>query len=433
MSASLRTEYWKCTQIAERRAAHRQAGARLENAGTEAALDTPDPQGYFFRPGRGRSLRLQDGIQRHPSDSGEAQQREQQQQQQQEEEPGRDVKHHHVLWSAAEPWGAVPYQSAREAIHDVRATPGFRAGLGEKGYSRLQQKKPVELNEMRKFLAGLGLHRYTEKLQRCYGVVTVDHLLDIRRPQLESPSIAMSRPEILVFERAVKELARDYIKRNRSATVARRVWDGSGGGGGGDSSNSAAAAAPSPAESRGASQAQRRRSSGSAGAIGRGAVAVSGYAGHQPQHSQEGPAATLDVGAGQSFGEVMAEFDERHKFLQQMRGVGKSGVHEGAMKREMTQRLRQMEEIDQAKSMATLWKEARSRPQAAAVAAAAAAAAAEAEAAQSTSRQAQQRLRQAQGQGQDTSDSNGVGPGEAGTEAMAIENYIKRYPYQKVQ
>ena len=217
MSTSLRSEYWAVAATARRRDDARDRSATLSHA-PDTQQQNDNPPGYFFAPGRGRSLVLQNGIRSRPpaQDSRAAAQPAPDPQQ-------RGVKQHHVLWSAEAPWGTVPYRTAAEAIHDVRATPSFRAGLGEKGYSRLQQKKPVPLNEMRKFLAGVGLHRYAEKLQRHCGVVTPEHLLDIRRPQLESPAISMTRPEILVFERAVKELARDYIARNRAATEQRKA------------------------------------------------------------------------------------------------------------------------------------------------------------------------------------------------------------------
>ena len=121
--------------------------------------------------------------------------------------------------------GHGPYQTASEAIHDVRATPGFQAGLSEKGYSRLQQKKPVPLNEMRKFLAdGSPLRRETAATRGYDTGAPAGY----QTPAAGVRPIGMTRPEILVFERAVKELPRDYISR-RSATVKRRVWGSSSG------------------------------------------------------------------------------------------------------------------------------------------------------------------------------------------------------------
>lgn len=360
MSASLRSDYWACSRTAERRAAARAREARLENA-PNTAVHNCDPPGYFFRPDRGRSLRLQDGIRRHPARPDSAQPQTQQQSrlepEPEQQSKQRGVKHHHVLWSADEPWGTVAYQTASEAIHDVRATPGFRAGLGEKGYSRLQQKKSVPLIEMRKFLAGIGLHRYAEKLERRCGAVSPEHLLDIRRPQLESAAIGMPRPEILVFERAVKELARDYISRNGAATVARRVWG----------------------------SATNNNDMDGAGA----------RAG--PQASATAAALTSATGAPESFAEVMGEFTDRHEFLSRMRELGQSGVHEAAMRREMAKRLHRLREIDQANSMATLWKEAKATHCAAAA--------------------------QSQAPG-----TTGAVEALADAESMAIENYIKRYP-----
>ena len=360
MSTSLRSEYWAVAATARRRDDARDRSATLSHA-PDTQQQNDNPPGYFFAPGRGRSLVLQNGIRSRPpaQDSRAAAQPAPDPQQ-------RGVKQHHVLWSAEAPWGTVPYRTAAEAIHDVRATPSFRAGLGEKGYSRLQQKKPVPLNEMRKFLAGVGLHRYAEKLQRHCGVVTPEHLLDIRRPQLESPAISMTRPEILVFERAVKELARDYIARNRAATVARRVWgsppDDSGSGGG----RAASAVAPAPA---------------------------------------------------QTFAEVMAEFEERHEFLQTMRELGQSGVHEAAMRREMGQRLHRLQEIDRAKSMALLWKEAKSAHLG------------------STAQAASTGGTAGSGSAQLKPQSTGGGSSGklaaealAAAESMAVESYIQRYP-----
>jgi hypothetical protein len=367
MSASLRSEHWAIAATAQRRADARDRFAALSHA-ADAPTQADDPPGYFFAPGRGRSLRLNDGIRRgrQPADDSLAAAQPEKQQ--------RGVKHHHVLWSAEAPWGSVPYQTAAEAIHDVRATPSYRAGLGEKGYSRLQQKQPVALNEMRKFLAGMGLHRYAEKLQRRYGIVTPEQLLEIRRPQLESPAIGMTRPEILVFERAVKELARDYIARNSSATVARRVWG---------------------------SPRSKPRSGGS--------PAILTGESHAPTAAAAVAAAPASAPA-ESFAEVMAEFEERHEFLQRMRVLGQSGVHEAAMRREMTQHLHRMEEIDRAKSMAMLWKDAKS--------------------AQASSTAGTVDTANAQPKPQRTGSSNERMAAEvlAAAESVAVENYIQRYP-----
>jgi len=367
MSASLRSEHWAVATTAQRRADARDRAAALSHA-ADTQTQVNDPPGYFFALGRGQSLRLSDGIRRRcpPADDSRAAA--------QPEPLQRGVKEHHVLWSAEAPWGTVPYRTAAEAIHDVRATPSFRAGLGEKGYSRLQQKRPVALNEMRKFLAGIGLHRYAEKLQRRYGVVTPDQLLEIRRPQLESPAIGMTRPEVLVFERAVKELARDYIARNSSTAVARRVWGSSSDGGG---------------------------------------PAVLAGKLHVPK-----VAATATPGAApaESFAEVMAEFEERHEFLQRMRELGQSGVHEAAMRREMTQRLHRMQEIDRAKSMAILWKDAKSAHLGAAAQASSTAGSVDSANAQLKPKRT--------GSGNETVAAEVL---EA-AESMAVANYIQRYP-----
>ena len=364
MSTSLRSQYWTVAATARRRADACDRSASLSHAPDTQRM-SDDPPGYFFAPGRAGSLVLHDGIRdRHsPAQDSRAATHLAPDPQQ------RGVKQHHVLWSAEAPWGTVPYQTAAEAIHDVRATPSFRAGLGEKGYSRLQQKKPVALNEMRKLLAGVGLHRYAEKLQRRCGVVTPEHLLDIRRPQLESPAIGMTRPEILVFERAVKELARDYIARNRAATVARRVWGSSNDDTGGSDGQAVSVVAPAAAE---------------------------------------------------TFADVMVEFVERHKFLQGMRGLGQSGVHEAAMRREMTQRLHRLQEIDRAKSMAMLWKEAKS---------AHLGATAQAESTTGTAESAiAQRKQPRAGSYCDGSSGRDAAAALAAAESMAVEGYIKRYP-----
>lgn len=396
MSASLRTEYWAMSRTAAKRDAARAAGATLAGAGAGAVTEAPDPRGYFYRPDAGRSLGLQDGINRgHAADprrsGGSGDQRYATADAKQQQPAMHGAKEHHVLWSAAEPWGSVPYQSSREAIHAVRATPGFRAGLGEKGYSRLAQKKPVLLNEVRKFMAGLGLQLYTEQLQRRFQVVTPEDLLNIRRPQLEA--VGMPRPDILIFERAVKELARDYVKRNRESTVTRRVYGTSAGAGGGDDGPPAVGAAVKEL-------AQRQHG------VGRGAWAVAGYAGHHPgQGHAEGEAEQLHVGAGPGIAETLAEMEERHVWLGKMRQLNRSGVHEAAMKREMTQRMHQLEDIDQAGSMATLWKEA-----------------------QATHPHGSSGSSRGAARGAKEEGRRAPASAAAAAEAMAIENYIKRYP-----
>ena len=304
MSASLRHEHWSTTPLAAERGERRERQARLEAAGSH--LDAPDPGGYFFRPEQGRSLRLRDGIARPRADAAAVPR---------PSERARGVKGHHVLWSAAEPWGAVGYASPTEAIHDVRATPGKRAsGNGvEKGYSRLTVKKPVALIAMRNFLTGLGLHRYAAPLQSKLHATTPEDLISIRRPQLEA--IGMPRPEIIVFERATTELARDFIKQERESTVARRVWGGS--------TDAAGAEAAEPAER-----------SGDHRPGGRGKV---------------------------GFSETMGEIEERQEWLSQMRKLGKSGAHEAAIGREINLRLGRLSELDREASMATLWREAQAK------------------------------------------------------------------------
>ena len=111
------------------------------------------------------------------------------------------------------------------------------------------------------------------------------------------------------------------------------------------------------------------------------------------------------MGAGPGIAETLAEMEERHVWLGKMRQLNRSGVHEAAMKREMTQRMHQLEDIDQAGSMATLWKEA-----------------------QATHPHGSSGSSRGAARGAKEEGRRAPASAAAAAEAMAIENYIKRYP-----